>query len=186
MRPHAYMYGKKLDDNEKALPPHSKRMKEPPPQHEFSYRWFRGPLHESCSYEGCPRRASYSPHAWSRHALGGTDCSLQCVSTQSSMFRQIYCNKSCFVNAWKTQYTVKNNNSGAQTTPLRSRSSSMDEVMSDDAESTRSNGSNKSPSFLGNGADPVTPAGGSNTPRGFLSGINNNSAHNFSAHHAGE
>jgi len=62
----------------------------------------------------------------------------------------------------------------------------MDEVMSDDAESTRSNGSNKSPSFLGNGADPVTPAGGSNTPRGFLSGINNNSAHKFSAHHSGE
>ena len=56
LRPHAYMYGKKLDDREadKPLPPHSKKMREPPPNHEFSYRWFRGPTHEPCAYEGCP------------------------------------------------------------------------------------------------------------------------------------
>jgi CCR4-NOT transcription complex subunit 6 len=142
MRPHAYMYGKKLDerDMDKATSGlqdrqlqqqqsqqqlsqqqsnslHSKAMKEPPPQHEFSYRWFRGPLHEPCAFENCPRRTSFSPHDWSKHALGGTDCALQCVSTQSSLYKCTFCNSSCFVHAWKTQqYTVgprdnNNNNS---------------------------------------------------------------------------
>lgn len=132
MRPHAYMYGKKLDErefHEKALgsgttgvgglggsslvlgmglphQPHTKVMKEPPPSHEFSYRWFRGPLHEACAYEGCPRRTSFSPHDWSKHALGGTDCALQCISTQSSLYKCTFCNANCFVLAWKTQYTV--------------------------------------------------------------------------------
>ncbi|KAL7570079.1 hypothetical protein ACA910_017111 [Epithemia clementina (nom. ined.)] len=119
MRPHAYMYGKKLDDrgggsdhHEKvSQQPHTKVMKEPPPQHEFSYRWFRGPLHEACAYEGCPRRTSFSPHDWSKHALGGTDCALQCVSTQSSLYKCTFCNSNCFVHAWKTQYTVPKENS---------------------------------------------------------------------------
>jgi len=108
MRPHAYMYGKKLDDRdlEKALPPFSKRCTEPPPTHEFSYRWFRGPSVEPCAYEKCPRRTSFSPHDWSMHALGGTGCSLQCVSTQSSLYKCTFCNSTCFVQAWKTQYTV--------------------------------------------------------------------------------
>lgn len=73
MRPHAYMYGKKLDERDwdKPAPLHSKKMREPPPQHEFSYRWFRGPLQEVCAYEQCPRRTSFSPHDWSKHAVGG-------------------------------------------------------------------------------------------------------------------
>mmetsp|Transcript_24542 Transcript_24542/g.27546 ORF Transcript_24542/g.27546 Transcript_24542/m.27546 type:complete len:592 (+) Transcript_24542:9-1784(+) len=108
MRPHAYMYGKKLDDRdmEKPLAPHSKKCREPPPDHEFSYRWFRGPRHEPCAYESCPRRTSFSPHDWSMHALGGSGCSLQCMSNQSSLNRCIFCNSRCFIEAWKTQKTV--------------------------------------------------------------------------------
>jgi len=174
MRPHAYMYGKKLDerDMDKTLPPHSKKMREPPPQHEFSYRWFRGPLHEACAYEACPRRTSFSPHDWSKHALGGTDCSLQCVSTQSSLYKAVFCNATCFKNAWKTQYTVPRETSAGSrsNTPMRSRSmsaSSMDEYLPfDDAGSTQSNGS-KSPSYYLNhdGSNP-------GTPRGFVGGYN--------------
>mmetsp|Transcript_6918 Transcript_6918/g.9922 ORF Transcript_6918/g.9922 Transcript_6918/m.9922 type:complete len:325 (+) Transcript_6918:433-1407(+) len=108
MRPHAYMYGKKLDDRDldKPLPPHSKRCREPPPGHEFVYRWFRGPPVEPCAFAKCPRRTSFSPLDWSMHALGGSGCSLQCVSTQSSLYKCTFCNSQCFVEAWKTQYTV--------------------------------------------------------------------------------
>ena len=164
MQPHAYMYGKKMDerDFDKSMPPHSKKMKEPPPQHEFSFRWFRGPLHEACAYEGCPRRASFSPHDWSKHALGGTDCALQCVSAQSSLYRHTFCNATCFVNAWKTQYSLSpaqvmnnNNNAGSRSnTPSRSRSRSAsfgseeadlydnnDEQLEPDNETTASKGS---------------------------------------------
>lgn len=195
MRPHAYMYGKKLDDRdmEKALPPHSKQMREPPPSHEFSYRWFRGPLHEACAYQQCPRRTSFSPHLWSKHALGGsTSCALQCVSQQSSLYKSIFCNSECFVKAWKTQYTVPKDgnvclmNGSAATqsrsnTPMRSRSTSMgsDEYAYDDAGSQLSNGS-KSPSLYGN----AVPEGGNNnsgsnpsTPRRFESKSGSNSQH---------
>jgi CCR4-NOT transcription complex subunit 6 len=112
MRPHAYMYGKKMDEREWEKTPqlHSKKCAQPPPPHEFSYRWFRGPLHEPCAYDACVRRTSFSPHDWSKHALGGTECALQCVSTQSSLYRCMFCNAQCFVQAWKTQYTVYNNN----------------------------------------------------------------------------
>jgi CCR4-NOT transcription complex subunit 6 len=120
MRPHAYMYSKKLDerDLDKPLPSHSKKMREPPPNHEFVYRWFRGPPEEPCAYEGCPRRNSFSPHDWSLHALGmrhgvsphtvkqPAACRLQCVSTQSSLYMCTFCNSKCFVQAWKTQYTI--------------------------------------------------------------------------------
>eukprot|EP00591_Stephanopyxis_turris_P004999 CAMPEP_0195514258 /NCGR_PEP_ID=MMETSP0794_2-20130614/5698_1 /TAXON_ID=515487 /ORGANISM="Stephanopyxis turris, Strain CCMP 815" /LENGTH=660 /DNA_ID=CAMNT_0040642459 /DNA_START=436 /DNA_END=2418 /DNA_ORIENTATION=+ len=107
MRPHAYMYSKKLDerDVDKPLPPHSKKCRDPPPNHEFVYRWLRGPRQEPCAYEGCPRRTSFSPHDWSKHALGG-GCSLQCISVQSSLYKATFCNSNCFVLAWKTQYTV--------------------------------------------------------------------------------
>mmetsp|Transcript_8555 Transcript_8555/g.16126 ORF Transcript_8555/g.16126 Transcript_8555/m.16126 type:complete len:647 (+) Transcript_8555:329-2269(+) len=110
LQSHAYMYGKKIDDRygdidmKTAL---TKVCKEPPPQHEFSYRWFRGPEVDFCAYEDCPRRKSFSPHDWSMHALGGSGCSLQCVSTQSSLFKSTFCNSDCFCKAWKTQYTVK-------------------------------------------------------------------------------
>jgi len=105
---HAYMYGKKVDDRdiEKPTHLHSKKAKEAPPPHEFSYRWFRGPEEQFCAYQECPRRKSFSPHDWSRHALGGSGCSLQCVSGQSSLFKATFCNSKCFVKAWKTQYTV--------------------------------------------------------------------------------
>ena len=109
------MYGKKIDDRygdidikTKVATAHSKICKEPPPQHEFSYRWFRGPEVEFCAYDDCPRRKSFSPHDWSMHALGGSGCSLQCVSTQSSLFKSTFCNSTCFCKAWKTQYTVRN------------------------------------------------------------------------------
>jgi CCR4-NOT transcription complex subunit 6 len=166
MRPHAYMYGKKLDEREdKMLPPHSKKMKEPPPQHEFSYRWFRSPLHEPCAYENCPRRTSFSPHDWSRHALGGTECGLQCVSTQSSLFRCTFCNSTCFVNAWKTQYSVPKEATRTETHG-RTRSQSFgsnDEDVFDDTGSVRSS----------NGSSPALDTLSSPpplTPRGFLSG----------------
>lgn len=120
MRPHAYMYSKKLDerDLDKPLPSHSKKMREPPPNHEFVYRWFRGPPEEPCAYEGCPRRASFSPHDWSQYALGQRHgvgmttkkqpvaCRLQCVSSQSSLYLCTFCNSNCFAQAWKTQYTI--------------------------------------------------------------------------------
>lgn len=141
MRPHAYMYGKKLDDRDvdKPLPPHSKRCREPPPNHEFSYRWFRGPPHEPCAYEGCPRRTSFSPHDWSIHALGGSGCSLQCISTQSSLYKSTFCNSKCFVEAWKTQYptTKETRNS---TTPVHVRGGSYGSNIGAD-DDTRSVGS---------------------------------------------
>lgn len=197
MKPHAYMYGKKLDerDVDKPLPPHSKKMREPPPNHEFSYRWFRGPTHEPCAYEGCPRRTSFSPHDWSMHALGGSGCSLQCVSTQSSLFKCTFCNSTCFVNAWKTQYTVpkdllmRGGNGSRNNTPLRNRSGSFGSGVTMDDE--RSVGSAGSVLNTTNGAKSPGPANvsengsnsGSNysaasnpgTPRGFLGGYSGNS-----------
>jgi CCR4-NOT transcription complex subunit 6 len=135
IKPHAYMYGKKLDDRdlEKPLPPHSKKCREPPPNHEFSYRWFRGPPVEPCAFEGCPRRTSFSPHEWSIHALGGPACSLQCVSTQSSLYKCIFCNPSCFVSAWKTQHTLaREKGSNGFSTPLHRRDGSFGSSMDDD------------------------------------------------------
>ncbi|GAX16175.1 CCR4-NOT transcription complex subunit 6 [Fistulifera solaris] len=189
MKPHAYMYGKKLDerDMDKPLAPHSKKMREPPPQHEFSYRWFRGPLHEACAYEGCPRRTSFLPHDWSKHALGGTDCTLQCVSTQSSLYKAIFCNSNCFVNAWKTQYTVpKEAVSSRNNTPMRSRSTSagsMDEdyMNFDDAESTRSSGS-KSPTYYAQ--NEINNNHG--TPRGFLGGYTGSNHNPYNNNPAGD
>jgi CCR4-NOT transcription complex subunit 6 len=145
MRPHAYMYGKKLDDRDldKPLAPHSKKSREPPPAHEFSFRWFRGPPIESCAFEGCPRRISFSPHDWSMHALGGSGCSLQCVSTQSSLYKCTFCNSKCFVQAWKTQYTVAKEGrmvSSGSTTPNHRRSGSF-ASSDDDARSVESSGS---------------------------------------------
>lgn len=103
------MYGKKVDDRDMDKSnhhPHTKKAKEAPPPHEFSYRWFRGPEEEFCAYQECPRLKSYSPHDWSMHALGGSGCSIQCVSGQSSLYKATFCNSMCFVKAWKTQYTV--------------------------------------------------------------------------------
>lgn len=146
MRPHAYMYGKKLDDRDldKPLAPHSKKSREPPPAHEFSFRWFRGPPVESCAYEGCPRRTSFSPHDWSMHALGGSGCSLQCVSTQSSLYKCTFCNSTCFVQAWKTQYTVPKEGAmicSGTATPSHHRRSSSSMSNDDDARSVGSSGS---------------------------------------------
>lgn len=128
MRPHAYMYSKRLDPNDTStsLPPHTKKCRDPIPNHEFSYRWVRGSLQEPCAYSGCPRRSSFSPHDWSKHALGG-GCSLQCVSAQSSLHKATFCNSKCFVQAWKTQYTVPQDTGkdGSRAgTPMRHRSGS--------------------------------------------------------------
>lgn len=181
MRPHAYMYGKKLDerDADKPMPPHSKKMREPPPNHEFSYRWFRGPPHEPCAFEACPRRTSFSPHDWSIHALGGSGCSLQCVSTQSSLFRCTFCNSNCFVNAWKTQYTIpKEMRQIKGNTPMRQRTGSSGSSENDDSRSVGSSGSggrvngSKSPAnFSDNGSSYSGPSQ-PGTPRGFLGGYN--------------
>ena len=195
MRPHAYMYGKKLDEREasKPLQPHSKKMREPPPNHEFSYRWFRGPPLEPCAFEGCPRRTSFSPHEWSMHALGGSGCSLQCVSTQSSLYKCTFCNSKCFVNAWKTQYTIPKEmrQQSRSSTPLRQRSGSFGSV-DDDLRSVDSTGSigrmngNKSPAnFSDNGSNfsgPSQPG----TPRGFLGGYNNNFGGNYNSDMQGD
>ena len=191
MQPHAYMYGKKLDEREfdKGMPPHSKKMKEPPPQHEFSYRWFRGPLHEACAYEGCPRRTSFCPHDWSKHALGGTDCTLQCVSTQSSLYKCTFCNSTCFVNAWKTQYTVTRDHghegggmNSRSNTPSRSRSASFGSEIDlyDDAGSVNSNRS-KSPTYFPSSVE--TPSRGNPaTPRGgYLAGYGSSNHNHITA-----
>lgn len=179
MRPHCYMYGKKLDDREasRPLPSHSKKMREPPPEHDFSYRWFRGPRSESCAYEGCSRRTSFSPHDWSKHALGGSGCSLQCVSTQSSLFRCKFCNSKCFVEAWKTQYTVPKDMRLGQGTPLRKRTGSIDSLEDDlrsvgSVDSTdRINGGSKSPANFSEASGSNysnSTAGQPGTPRGYL------------------
>jgi CCR4-NOT transcription complex subunit 6 len=135
------MYGKKLDERDSTnnavaaqQQHHTKVCREPPPNHEFSYRWFRGPTVEPCAYEGCPRRTSFSPHDWSKFALGGSGCSLQCVSAQSSLYKATFCNSDCFVKAWKTQYTIQSSSSidgnngipqaGRSSTPLRKRTGS--------------------------------------------------------------
>jgi CCR4-NOT transcription complex subunit 6 len=118
------MYGKKMDDRYGDIDmktAHTKVCKEPPPQHEFSYRWFRGPEVDFCAYEDCPRRKSFSPHDWSMHALGGSGCSLQCVSTQSSLYKSTFCNSDCFCKAWKTQYTIKDTKSERGDGPQSSR-----------------------------------------------------------------
>ncbi|OEU16815.1 Exo_endo_phos-domain-containing protein [Fragilariopsis cylindrus CCMP1102] len=184
MKPHCYMYGKKLDerDVDKPLPSHSKKMREPPPEHEFSYRWFRGPRSEPCAYEGCTRRTSFSPHDWSKHAIGGSGCGLQCVSTQSSLFKCTFCNSNCFVEAWKTQYTVpKDMQRPSRGTPMRKRTGSVDS-MEDDLRSVGSVGSSdringgggaKSPANFSEASGSSGPPG---TPRGYLGGYNGGGA----------
>lgn len=195
MRPHSYMYGKKLDDREadKPLPPHSKIMREPPPNHEFSYRWFRGPTHEPCAYEGCPRRTSFSPHDWSIHALGGAACGLQCVSTQSSLYKCTFCNATCFINAWKTQYTVpKEMRQSRSNTPSRQRSGSVDS--DDDVRSVVSTGSmgrmngSKSPATFSDAGSNFSASSHPSTPRGFLGSYNNttNTNNSYGAYNGGE
>jgi len=185
MRPHCYMYGKKLDEREldKPLPSHSKKMREPPPEHEFSYRWFRGPRSEPCAYEGCTRRTSFSPHDWSKHALGGSGCSLECVSRQSSLFRCTFCNSKCFVEAWKTQYTVPSDMRSGRGTPLRKRTGSIDS-MDDDLRSVgsvgstdRINGGAKSPANFSEASGSNysgSVAGPPGTPRGRLGSYGSN------------
>jgi len=110
IRPHAYMYSKKLDERDESirtlqLSSHTKKSRDPIPIHEFSFRWFRGPKQEPCAYEFCTRRTSFLPHEWSKHALGG-GCSLQCISVQSSIYKKTFCNSNCFIQGWKTQYTI--------------------------------------------------------------------------------
>eukprot|EP00568_Trieres_chinensis_P006705 CAMPEP_0183296274 /NCGR_PEP_ID=MMETSP0160_2-20130417/3902_1 /TAXON_ID=2839 ORGANISM="Odontella Sinensis, Strain Grunow 1884" /NCGR_SAMPLE_ID=MMETSP0160_2 /ASSEMBLY_ACC=CAM_ASM_000250 /LENGTH=671 /DNA_ID=CAMNT_0025457873 /DNA_START=45 /DNA_END=2056 /DNA_ORIENTATION=+ len=183
VRPHAYMYGKKLDerDYDRPLTAHSKRCHGPPPSHEFSYRWLRGPPCEPCAYEGCPRRTSFSPNDWSVHALGGSGCSLQCVSSRSSLYKSTFCNSNCFVQAWKTQYTVHRdppqsrggwNGLGGGTPHKRSISSGMSSdggsVVDDDAQSVGSRGSVGS---MGSRASSASGNGPPGTPRGFIVGF---------------
>eukprot|EP01083_Nonionella_stella_P251172 866880_1 len=165
LQSHAYMYGKKIDDRDldaKSKSGHNKICKEAPPPHEFSYRWFRGPEIEFCAYADCPRRKSFSPHDWSMHALGGSGCSLQCVSTQSSLFKSTFCNSDCFVKAWKTQYTVKDapQSKYNAATPLHKRRSASDD---EDAGSINSIGGNSNGSSSFNGTLGSNLSSNSNT-----------------------
>lgn len=203
VRPHAYMYGKKLDEREydRPVPAHSKKCAGPPPAHEFSYRWYRGPPSEPCAFAGCPRRTSFSPHDWSIHALGGSGCSLQCVSTRSSLYRSTFCNSNCFVQAWKTQYTVHQNPpqsrgggggwgpgnpaGGAGGTPhKRSMSSGLSSDAGsvsnaeDDARSVGSTGSIGSANDARSTASSGPSGNGPGTPRGFIVGFQTSQSFN--------
>jgi len=168
MRPHAYMYSKRLDTNDKSssLGPNTKISRDPIPNHEFSYRWVRGPLQETCAYSECPRRSSFAPHDWSKHALGG-GCAIQCVSNQSSLHKAIFCNSYCFVQAWKTQYTLPkdgsnngnySNNFDRPFTPKRRGSASGSSLASggyeDDTGSVGSYGSNMNENGSSNNKNP--------------------------------
>lgn len=163
------MYGKKiLDDREVDGKLHQKLSKEPPPPHEFSYRWFRGPEEEFCAYEECPRRKSFSPHDWSQYALGGTGCSIQCVSAQSSLYKSTFCNSNCFRKAWKNQNTIVRDvplsaSKNATSTPLHKRLTSSD----DDEDS--SNGSTSSSFGNSNTIQASTPLHGmpTTTPKSY-------------------
>lgn len=160
LQSHAYMYGKKLDEREadKPIPPHSKKSKEAPPRHEFSFRWFRGPEEDFCAYEECPRLKSFSPHEWSMHALGGSGCAIQCVSTQSSLYRSSFCNPHCFIEAWKTQYTIRDapqssrnwNGNSAVLHHKRQTSDRLSDYGSVDDESTGSIGAGSNASLSSN------------------------------------
>jgi len=194
MRPHAYMYGKKLDEREASVPSHSKRFPNPPPQHEFSYRWYRGPKVEPCAYEGCPRRTSFSPHDWSQHALGGTGCGLQCVSNRSSLYKATFCNSNCFVQAWKTQYTVAQPQSrwdtpgtGAFTPHKRTLSSAMSSDVGSNEDDLRSVGSVASgASSMGNsGSAAAAGSSAPGTPRGIIVGYQNQDGGNGSSNGGG-
>lgn len=84
MRPHAYMYGKKLDerDLEKAMQPHTKIMKEPPPNHEFSYRWFRGPVFDPCAPDERRIRLTIGPNTpWEEPIVPCNVCPHKAVCT---------------------------------------------------------------------------------------------------------
>ena len=192
MRPHAYMYSKKLDerDLDKPLPSHSKKMRDPPPHHEFSYRWFRGPPEEHCSWRDCPRRTSFSPHDWSLYALGtrhgglgngpkkAAACRLQCVSQQSSLHLCTFCNSKCFRQAWKTQYTIpkpknaysSSNSRSATPTPMYGGggAGTSTPVRSGSFDETQSVGSSGSGS--GNNG-MATPGGSGGGPRGSRSPV---------------
>jgi len=145
--------------------------------------WFRGPRSEPCAYEGCTRRTSFSPHDWSKHALGGSGCSIECVSRQSSLFRCTFCNSKCFVEAWKTQYTVPSDMRSGRGTPLRKRTGSIDS-MDDDLRSVgsvgstdRINGGAKSPANFSEASGSNysgSVAGPPGTPRGRLGSYGSN------------
>jgi len=109
LRPHSYMYSKKMDDSKDMNLTNSSSskvmMRQTPPAHEFHYRWLRSPKQDSCAYRQCPRRKSFSPHDWSRFALKG-GCCIQCISQRSSLNRAIFCNTTCFKLAWKTQHNT--------------------------------------------------------------------------------
>jgi CCR4-NOT transcription complex subunit 6 len=200
LRSHAYMYGKKLDDREMEkkkkqlldMPKHQQQPQHgqqhpllllnpnPPPPHEFSYKWFRGPEQEFCAYEDCPRRTSFSPHDWSMHALGGSGSSLQCVSTQSSLYKSTFCNPQCFCKAWKTQYTVNQ----THRTPGRQISHSI--TIEDDSKSVGSTGSTggfSSNGSVGSSNNNYNPS----TPKGYVGGYNSsNHYYNYNQEYKGD
>ena len=177
------MYGKKIDDRGGDLEKHnnhhhhhSNKKKEAPPPHEFSYRWFRGPEEQFCAYTECPRTTSFSPHDWSMHALGGSGCSLQCVSVHSSLFKSTFCNATCFVKAWKSQYTVRDVRDAPQSKNIISSPIPTRRLSDDDDGSTGS---------LGNSTCTASNGSVSSTNNNNSNSNNNSNYHTPISHKKG-
>lgn len=110
--------------------------------------------------------------------MGGSGCSLQCVSAQSSLYKATFCNSDCFVKAWKTQYTIQQSNNttdrtdgntipqARSSTPLRKRAGSY---CDDDS---RSVGSQSTSGGNDGNYIPATP-GGDNTNNTNTPSMNN-------------
>ena len=92
------------------------------------------------------------------HALGGSGCAIQCVSTQSSLYRSSFCNPHCFIEAWKTQYTIRDapqssrnwNGNSAVLHHKRQTSDRLSDYGSVDDESTGSIGAGSNASLSSN------------------------------------
>lgn len=78
--------------------------------HYFTYRWSRGPLHPACANSGCPRRQTYEPQYWTRHARGGPGlrCAV-CEKIHIPKYESFFCSVTCFQVAWKMHTTSKHN-----------------------------------------------------------------------------
>jgi CCR4-NOT transcription complex subunit 6 len=119
--------------------------------------------------------------------LGGSGCSLQCVSAQSSLYKATFCNSDCFVKAWKTQYTIHqsimdgNNTNIPQarsSTPLRKRTGSYcdDDRSVGSSNSVRSgmSSSNHDGNYIPATPGEISVNGGVGVGVGVGSGFNNN------------
>ena len=109
LKPHAYMYSKKIDTNNPPPPLKSGSLTKPtqPPAHSFRFSWYMSSsLEETCGSSTCKRRHSYSPLVWSSYAMGATGAngnqphSLVCVDPRRSCNGGKFCNATCFKKGW--------------------------------------------------------------------------------------